>query len=78
MEEAVFKRPISLFRPERVRKPEIGDPRLRKQVLGRFGGRFSTRTKTADKTGWCPLPKRVAGLFGTRFRIFVYPFSGPF
>jgi hypothetical protein len=58
--------------------PEIGDPRLGKQAVGRFGDRFSTRSKTADKTGWVPFPKRVAGRFGTRFSISVYPFSGPF
>jgi hypothetical protein len=39
--------------------PEIGDHRFGKQAVGRFGGRFSTRTKTADKTGWLPFPKRA-------------------
>jgi hypothetical protein len=58
--------------------PEICEPRLGKQAVGRFGGFFSTRTKTADKMVWVPFPKRAEGRFETRFRIFVYRFSGPF
>jgi hypothetical protein len=57
--------------------PEIGDPRLGKQVVGRFGGRFSPRTRTAEKKGWAPYPRRAEGRFGTGFGIFVCPFSGP-
>jgi hypothetical protein len=57
--------------------PEIGDPRLGKQAVGPFGGRFSLLTTTTDKTGWIPFLKRAEGRYGTHFRIFVYPFSGP-
>jgi hypothetical protein len=75
MKEAVFKRPISLVWPELVRK--LVTLRLGKQTVDRFGGRFSPRTRTVDKTGWTPLLRRAEGRFGTRFRIFVCPFSGP-
>jgi hypothetical protein len=75
MEEAVLKRPIPLIWSERVRKLVTPSWETGRR---RFGGRFSTRTKTADKTGWVPFPKRVEGRFGTRFRIFVYPSQGRF
>jgi hypothetical protein len=63
-EEAVFKRPISLFWKERVRK--MMTPALGNRPSARFGGRFRPLARTTDKTGWILFSKRAEGRSGTR------------
>jgi hypothetical protein len=58
--------------------PEIGDPRLGKQVVGRFGGRFSTRTRTATKRAGSRFPNGQRTVQGPILQIGVRPFSGLF